>query len=212
MEKIIFKIFLIAVSLLGFTSFALAQSPSQEESVTLTTYYPAPYGVYKDLEAKDGLVVGDISTGTGASSVGDLHQGELWVGKGLILNPQDSGPADGKTGELIYDESDKILNFFDGSAWVAVGASSGAGCFVYYCNNVGANVCTNKAASGEPDDFCPVGFDQKSSVGSWGYCGEVGSSPGGLCNYAYSCPPGAGCVGGTALYRSVGQAYFCCKK
>ncbi|MDD3295884.1 MAG: hypothetical protein PHU64_00810 [Candidatus Omnitrophica bacterium] len=212
MKKVVFACIVMMAWGIFLTSFVLAQSPNQEESITLTTYYPAPYGVYKDLEAKDGLAVGDITTGTGVLNVGDLHQGELWVEKGLILNPQDLDPADAdsKTGEVIYNKNDKVVKVFDGFNWSAVGQGGGS-CFTYYCGGVGGNVCENKNKDkpDEPDDFCPAGFKQGHYIGKWGYCGAGALAS----NYAYFCPPGGQCLaGGTADYVSVGDAYLCCQK
>lgn len=60
LTKIVGVSILFLVLFICFNSFA-------EEKVTLTTYYPAPYGVYKEMRA-DQMTVGSNYKGT---TVGD---------------------------------------------------------------------------------------------------------------------------------------------
>ena len=53
------KTFLI-LSLFLFLAVPLSH-PQETETITLTTYYPAPYGVYKDMRVTGRLAVGDVN-------------------------------------------------------------------------------------------------------------------------------------------------------
>lgn len=48
-----------------------------EKKVTLTTYYPAPYGEYSELEATDTLKVPVVASGT--KTLSNTEAGEIWV-------------------------------------------------------------------------------------------------------------------------------------
>lgn len=68
--------------MLGFVFLGLLpvlKIPAEEESITLTTYYPAPYGVYNSL-AVNRLGVGDYN-GDGILNHGDVPttNGDVWI-------------------------------------------------------------------------------------------------------------------------------------
>ena len=88
------KLNLIAITVflsLIFCSQSLSQG---EESVTITTYYPAPYGVYNQVE----------------------------VSRSVTYNPVDKATiTDPRAGELIYNASDKKFWYWDSGQWVLLG-------------------------------------------------------------------------------------------
>ena len=47
------------ISFLFLVSFLMCFVCSAQEDITITTYYPAPFGVYKDLQAETVLVTND---------------------------------------------------------------------------------------------------------------------------------------------------------
>jgi len=52
----------ILAFLISFLIFAIySYSQQQEERITITTYYPSPYGSYRELEVSNRLNVGDLS-------------------------------------------------------------------------------------------------------------------------------------------------------
>jgi hypothetical protein len=115
-----FKTFCILLSLTCLQAaapfFAFAQS-NLTEKLTISTYYPSPYGVYRTLQVKKALAVG----GSGSSTVNSLNQGQLFINNSLILNTLPITPLDsaGKAGQVIYvGGADKMLKYHDGIKWV----------------------------------------------------------------------------------------------
>src|SRR3990167_766825 len=58
MQKKFFSLSLLAPLLINFLFPLFSFSQSEEETLTITTYYPAPYGVYSEMRAKR-MAVGD---------------------------------------------------------------------------------------------------------------------------------------------------------
>jgi hypothetical protein len=104
----------------------------QDETITIATYYPSPYGVYKQLQT-NSFGVGD-NDGDGSLDDGDVPTtaGDVWisgnvgigttnpqagleVSHGLRLTPT-TLPA-GVEGELRYDTSRKNLYYRSDSRW-----------------------------------------------------------------------------------------------
>jgi hypothetical protein len=81
------KILSLFILSLILCSFLFAQ-----ETITITTYYPAPDGVFKDLEVKKSLAVGNI-TASSIGSVENLDQGEVWVEDSAIFEPKSGDPS-----------------------------------------------------------------------------------------------------------------------
>ena len=50
--------FFLVLILSSFLSLAQSQS---DGTITITTYYPSPNGVFKDMEVKEKLAIGNIS-------------------------------------------------------------------------------------------------------------------------------------------------------
>ena len=100
--------------------------PQTSEEITITTYYPSPYGVYDDLEARHGFAVGDIVTNGpfGVNSVDALDTGELWVEDSVIFRPLPDNPTSwtaGKEGELAYSDNNDRHYYFNGTGWQGFG-------------------------------------------------------------------------------------------
>jgi hypothetical protein len=98
-------IFLLVAGLL-FTNYWLlvANSYAQQESVTITTYYPSPYGSYNQLEVYRSVRYKPFNNMTEINNLTD---------------PQ--------AGELVYNGSDNKFYYYDGSAWVPQAGGGGPG-------------------------------------------------------------------------------------
>jgi len=89
----------------------------------------------------------------------------------VIYKPQSSLPSSGtREGEVVYNNSDNQLYVYKGSSlgWQAIG--TGGITYTYYCfsnSSYGTPGCTNAGGS---QGYCPAGYTQKASLGSWGYC------------------------------------------
>ena len=82
------------------------------DQMTFTTYYPAPYGVYNDMRVMNRLGVGTTEPARA------LHVAGI---DGMRLEPSDRpDPAD--VGDIVIDNDDKILKWYDGSDWQPLGA------------------------------------------------------------------------------------------
>ncbi len=95
-----------------------------DESITITTYYPSPYGSYNEL-GTNKLAVGD-SDGSGTIDAGDQPpaNGQIYASRSVIYKPQSSLPSSGaREGEVVYSNSDNQLYVYKGSSlgWQAVG-------------------------------------------------------------------------------------------
>ncbi len=111
----------VTVILFFRMSFCLAQ---QEESITITTYYPSPHGEYNELQTNK-FAVGDTNE-SGGLDAGDQPDanGQLYTARSVIYKPQSSLPtSDTKEGELIYNISDKQLYVYKGATdgWQPIG-------------------------------------------------------------------------------------------
>ncbi len=178
------SIFVSMILLLGIT-FCFAEG----EKITITTYYPAPYGVYNKLQSKK-LAVGDTDDD------GQITSADLPNRNGDIrLKPQPNDPAiwfSGEEGQFAYSSMDDALYHYNGSDWVKQGG--GGGCYVEYglptAQPVGA-ACTVS------------GFTVRGSAGGWGYCRDGGG------NIAHFRPPHGSC--NALLNVTIGEAYVCCQ-
>ena len=165
------------------------------DDITVTTYYPSPYGSYNELQTNK-LAVGDTNN-SGGLEAGDQPpaDGQLYTARSVIYKPQSSLPAsNAMQGEVVYNSSDNLLYLYNGSAWVK--QSGGGGCYVSYSGS------------------CLAGFTNEGSVGYWGYCtyeGPQSGIPGSI--YLVYHPPGAHCVapGWTDGWIDSQQAIVCCQ-
>ncbi|HNX69159.1 MAG TPA: hypothetical protein PLL75_05555 [Candidatus Omnitrophota bacterium] len=122
---------MVKKNLIGFAAFlTLFSSPvAHAGKVELTTYYPAPYGEYKELQTNNinakRLAAGDTNN-SGVQDAGDLPNRD----GDIRLKPQTGDPANwtvGPAGQVAYStEGSGALYHSNGSAWVASGVSSPA--------------------------------------------------------------------------------------
>jgi len=111
-----FKKFLSTI-ILSLVSSALF---SQEvEQIQIITYYPAPYGSYRDMQVHRALVVGDMQNY--GYSFSNFSQGEIWVEDSVIFREHSSLPSGGENGEILY--ANNQFYYFDGSQWKDFGGS-----------------------------------------------------------------------------------------
>lgn len=74
------------------------------------------------------MSVGDTN-GDSQMTSADLPpaNGQIYTARSIILKPQPSLPSTNLVaGEVVYNDSDKKLYSYDGSAWAAVGGSAGS--------------------------------------------------------------------------------------
>jgi len=178
---------LVLVLVMGLIAgFYILPGFAQEgETITITTYYPSPYGVYNEFQSNK-MAVGDTNE-DGQLTAADQPpaDGQLYTARSVIYKPQSSLPAfDTREGELVYSETDKKFYYYDGSSWVA--QAGGGGCYVSYSGG------------------CLNGFTNMGSAGWWGSCSRDPSLS------AHFRPPGGGCYSGWS-YHTLGRAYVCCR-
>lgn len=180
LKKFLRSLSLIFTLLLIPNSFLFAQ----EESITITTYYPSPQGSYNEL-ATNRLAIGDTNNSGGLDAADQPNRdGDIRL-KAQTGNPA-AWPA-GTTGQFSYSSIQDSLYHYNGSAWVASGAAGGGGCYISYSGSIP----------------CLTGFTNKGSAGSWGTCGGNGVP-------IHFRPAGGGCYGGWQ-YGALGDAYVCCQ-
>jgi|GEM_PF-5783296 len=98
---------------------------NQTDTFTINTYYPSPRGIYKNLEAKRSFAIGEVHSDPKVLTMDNLTDGQLYVGDSLILKSLAANPASGnKAGQMIYNGADRMLRFYNGSAWVNMTAPS----------------------------------------------------------------------------------------
>ncbi|MFA4984658.1 MAG: hypothetical protein WC559_05080 [Candidatus Omnitrophota bacterium] len=112
-----------------FLNFLIAPRSflAAEESLTITTYYPAPHGVYNELQTNK-MAVGDTDgSGTLDSPDQPSANGQLYVARGVIYKPQTSLPdSDNVEGEVVYYDSDSQLYVYKGATdgWQTIAEGS----------------------------------------------------------------------------------------
>ncbi len=74
------KSIILFILVLFSTAICFAAQSNYTESLTISTYYPAPYGVYRDLQARKSLAVGNFT----ASEVQSLNSGDIMT-SGVII-------------------------------------------------------------------------------------------------------------------------------
>ncbi len=150
---------------------ALAVTETTSESLTLTTYYPAPSGVYAQMIttgntylARDG---GAVSVGT------QLSSSTLTVNGSIRLGDSAAECSEAAAGTQRWHAG--ALQICDGKAWagpsgmptVSPALSQDSHTFAYYTS--GFTICP--AAGG-----ALTSVEQRSAVGgSWSRCAEVGA-------------------------------------
>ena len=113
-------------------SFCFAQT---QEELTITTYYPAPYGVYNELQAKK-MAIGDTNEdGQMSSADQPPDDGQLYVAKSAIYKPQAGDPATwaGEQGELVYSSMYDSFYYYNGTFWVKQAGAGGVSVLYFAC-------------------------------------------------------------------------------
>ena len=155
------------------------------EDITITTYYPSPYGAYNQLQT-NRLAVGDTN-GSGSLDAADQPNRD----GDIRLKTQAGDPAAwsaGTTGQFSYSGAKDSLYHYNGSSWV--GSGGGGGCYVSYSGG------------------CLAGFTIKASAGSWGQCFTFSGST----LFVAFRPAGGGCpVASGWFLATYGNANVCCK-
>lgn len=113
-----------------------------EDSITITTYYPSPYGSYNQLEVYRGVTYKPL-TDTPST---DLREGELVY--------VDNAPSDSTPGQFYY---------YGGGAWAALGGGTAVmnlSCPWVYggAGALGVTSCTPPS--------CPAGWTEVSTYNS----------------------------------------------
>jgi len=101
--------------------FSLSSVHAQEESITITTYYPSPYGVYNQLQT-NSFGVGD-NNGDGVLNAGDVPTttGDVWI-KGNVgigtTNPNNRLSIGTQANPFgVSDAGDVVVTGGDDSRW-----------------------------------------------------------------------------------------------
>jgi len=163
-----------------------------EDNLTITTYYPSPYGSYNETRANK-MVIGDVTNATASPS------------EGVVTFKPKSTPISYSEGSLYYDSSEHTFKYRDNTAWQSMGGSSYS--FTYYCYlypSHGSPLCVD---AGGTQRFCPAGFTQRLALGAWGRCCSFTACD---CDHHgdWLLVPGATCGSGASSYVS-GNAYVC---
>ncbi|MBI4056525.1 MAG: hypothetical protein HY399_03150 [Elusimicrobia bacterium] len=190
---------LLYLLLISVASFPKSLST---ETLTLTTYYPAPYGVYNEMRTTGNAYLayqsGNVGIGTSSpinklSVLGNADFAGALIAGGVVKVGALGSEPSGEEGAIYLNTSDPTNHQFKGyanGAWAALGAGGGGGsCYVSYL---------------QTGTHCSLGFSNEGSVGWWSACGvsepNLVTSPGLTCSD----------IGPYSTYAS-GQAYLCCK-
>ena len=209
----------IVIAAILILALTLSAFSADEGSITITTYYPSPYGVYNALQTNK-LAVGDTN-GDEKLDSGDQppQAGQIQVARSVVFTPQNIlSLSDTREGEIAYDSASKSLRFYDGTAWKAVGGA----CYTNYCYNrgpyggsnyqyisYGAPVCP-EIVTIDTQGPCDNGFTVRKALGAWGYCFNNQN------NQSYFLPPGGTCGPAALGYNNgfsnrIGLAFLCCQ-
>src|SRR3990167_6133787 len=170
-----------------FSSFA--QTEEEEETLTIATYYPAPYGIYNEMRAKkmavgdsylsgsaypwdtgggcagneicnaDLVVEGNIGIGTASPQAKLDVAGNVNVAGKIKVGDDSVSPA---AGTIRWTGSD--FEGYDGTVWKSLtsGDTTIINSNVTDCNNVGGNwVDAQKLCYLPVAGGCPSGWTQK---------------------------------------------------
>lgn len=112
------KLGILQVSLFFIVYFLIlpacyAQAPEQ---ITITTYYPSPYGVYQALEARR-LAVGTVDA---THPMPDVNNATT-DGVAIFRGQGPGNPTWASDGALYYNSSSHQFRYYNGTAWVPLG-------------------------------------------------------------------------------------------
>lgn len=107
------KTAVICLTVCVFSLCLVDSAFAAERKVTLTTYYPAPYGEYKQVKTNN-IVVGDTSATAAASD-------QTIKLEGISTKPDNEADDPGVEGTLYYDGDNHKLLYSNGTEWVGAG-------------------------------------------------------------------------------------------
>ncbi len=186
MRKTEYLVFGVGVLTACVSSFTFNQpAQASDESLTLETYYPAPYGSYAELTTTSNTY---LATESGNVGVGTTNpQAKLEVTGGVKMG-QDTAICDGsKEGTMRYNTTGARMEYCDGSSWQQMGIASTGLYGLCQIRNAGIeggdciSICEAKKYPATCDFLnactCPAGYTPVLLTLS-GYC---------LAEGAYSC-------------------------
>jgi len=122
MSKKLVVIFMGVLLCSLFNLSSVFSQDAEKEQIVSTTYYPAPFGDYDELQA-DSMAVGD---GVAMPADGGLAVSNINVGGAMSFMPS-AQPDTAAEGMIYYDSTSHKLKFFDGSNWKEVGSAGNSG-------------------------------------------------------------------------------------
>jgi len=165
------------------------------DEMTLTTYYPAPYGVYNDLSVMNRLGIGTTNPSQKLDVAGGIQIGNI-------------ADANGEAGAIRWTGSD--FQGHNGTAWAPLGAN------VRFLAGQVAETGTQSSSYTVPKTVNVVGFTPRGAIcaagmiGRWGkwahwYCDPPYSISGNTVTFNLRCEawPGADgdCLGAHAVFN-----------
>ncbi len=139
------KLYLTLLIALCFSSFAF----SQNETITITTYYPAPYGVYKNLQVNnpdESATLIDFTQGltrAGFNIVTEYTAGTFTPG--IFWSTSNDNNARSKAGIWLRQDANNIDMYFGTSNAFATGITNN-GLVLDQAGNVGIGTTTPQGA------------------------------------------------------------------
>jgi hypothetical protein len=187
------------LGILFVTAFVLI-SVAYAGKVELTTYYPAPFGEYEDLQTntmKYNTLKATRMAVAQTNNDAQLDAADQPNRDGDIrLGAQGGDPRTwpaGAGGQIAFSANEGALYLYNGSAWVPAGGGGG-GCYTAYA---AWNIASLQ--------MCAPGFTSIGNIGNWGFC-QMGAEK-------FYVPPGGGdrCTifGGT--FVATQNTNVCCK-
>jgi hypothetical protein len=195
-----------------------------EETITITTYYPSPYGVYREMRAKR-IAIGDTYF-DGAEVPWEEINGDGGLIDYLVDLVVEGNVGIGTTNpnaNAILELSSTSKAFIPPRMTTAQKnaiSSPTAGMLVYdtteaslYTHNgstwvkqAGGSTCYIDYSSAVGSCSCPTGWTLKKDLGSWGRC--YYAPTGG--DSSFFRPPGGDCVSGWTS-AALGEGCLCCQ-
>ena len=159
------KIILISV----FFIFSFLSVGFSQERITITTYYPSPFGSYNELTVAQRQAIGDVNL-DGQVNAGDLavdnvgnaipgsltmsgslgigtttpaRNLDIAIGNGIRIAPS-ALPVPAGNGDVAIDNTDNNLKWYAAGAWRTAGGGGALGtndCYVRRPNRFCTSVC-----------------------------------------------------------------------